>query len=319
MPRLIADIGGTNARFALSGAAASKAVIEAERHLRVKDHPSLAAAIRAYLAALPAGTPSIEEAVLAVATPVDADIIHFTNNPWTFTREALKAELGLARLAIINDFVAQATAMPHLSPDDSVAIGGGQARPGWPIAVIGPGTGLGAAGLVPAADGFVVVASEAGHVSFAPHDRLELALLEHLIARHGHVSNERLISGPGLVALAEALARITDRSFTGRTPEAVTEAAARGQSAVAREALHLFSRLLGGAAGDLALTFGAKGGVYVCGGLCARLGDFFDHAGFRDRFAAKGRLSGFLADIACRLVTNPRAGLIGAAMHRFAP
>lgn len=320
MTRLIADIGGTNARFALASGAdrgldKAAPLVTAERHLKVRDFPDLAAAARAYLAEISAASAVIEEAVIAVATPVDATVIRFTNNPWHFTRDGLRAALGVDRLEVINDFAAQATAIPHLGPGDRTAIGGGVALAGWPIAVIGPGTGLGAAGLVPTAAGHVVVASEAGHVSFAPHDEVELQILGRLIARFGHVSNERVISGPGLVTLVRALAEVSGLDFAGSTPEDVTAAAAAGSSTDARDALLLFSGLLGAAAGDLALTFGAKGGVYLCGGLCGKLGRFFDHARFRERFEAKGRLSAFLADVPCYQVTNPQTGLIGAAVY----
>ena len=318
MARLIADIGGTNARFALSatgGGGLSELVLE--RHLPVGAHADLGAAARAYLAMHTDAPPVVDEAVIAVATPVDAEVIRFTNSPWTFTREGLAATLGIERLAVINDFAAQAGALPYLGPDDRVAIGGGVPRQGWPIVAIGPGTGLGAAGLVPAAEGPLVVASEAGHVSFAPHDALEIEVLRLLQAQFGHVSNERLLSGPGLVLLTQAMGVVSSRPFAGDTPESVTAAAADGSSEVAIDALHVFSGIMGGAAGDLALSFCAKGGVFICGGLCGKLGAFFDHARFRERFEAKGRLGAFLAEIPCWLVTNPRCGLIGAAAYRF--
>lgn len=336
MSRLIADIGGTNARFALAaehgaaergatehgaaehGAAEHVVEVRHERHLPVAGFAGLGDAARAYLAGLPAGTEPVTEAVIAVATPVDAAVIRFTNSPWTFTREGLAAELGVQRLAVINDFAAQAAAIPYLEAEDSVAIGGGVARPDWPIAVIGPGTGLGAAALVPTPSGPIVVASEAGHVSFAPHNALEISILAHLLERHDHVSNERLVSGPGLVTLAQALAAVTGRRFEGTTPEAVSAAAAKATSAVAVEAVGLFSALLGAAAGDLVLSFGAKGGVFICGGLCGKLGRLFDHARFLERLEAKGRLRAFIEDVPCRLVTNPRTGLMGAAAHRLA-
>ena len=319
MPRLVADIGGTNARFAVTTDSASAGPLIDSRSLPVEDYPGLAEAAQAYLAGHPGGRPALREAVIAVATPVDAEVIRFTNSPWHFTRSELAAALGVDRLAVINDFAAQATAMPCLGPADSRALGAGDPLPDWPIAVIGPGTGLGAAGLVPGPDGWLVVASEAGHVSFAPHDALEIEILHRLLARFAHVSNERLISGPGLVTLTRAMADITGRPFTGDTPEDVTRAAEEGTSELAIEALGVFSGLLGGAAGDLALAFGAKGGVYVCGGLCGKLGRFFDPVAFRARFEAKGRLGSFLADIPCRLVTNPEAGLIGAAAYRLRP
>jgi glucokinase len=321
MSRLIADIGGTNVRFALasgsSRAGAAGPCVTEERHLRVRDYAGPIEAALAYLGALPGGRPPIDEAVIAVATPVDTEVIRFTNSPWSFTPAELEAALEVARLAVINDFAAQAAAIPHLGPADSTPIGGGEALADWPIAVIGPGTGLGAAGLVPTAAGPVVVASEGGHVSFAPHDELELDILRRLIDRFGHVSNERVISGPGLVTLAQAMAELSGRPFAGSRPEDVTAAAADGTSEVATDALRVFSGLLGAAAGDLALTFGAKGGVYLCGGLCGKLGRFFDHVRFRERFEAKGRLGAFLASVPCHHVTNTQTGLIGAAVHHL--
>jgi glucokinase len=324
MRRLVADVGGTNSRFAVTagpgasdaGSSATDLLVD-PRTLPVKDFPGLAEAALVYLATHPGGRPALDEAVIAVATPVDAEVIRFTNSPWHFTREELQAALGVARLTVINDFAAQASAIPCLGPADSIPLGAGKALPDWPIAVIGPGTGLGAAGLVPGPDGWIVVASEAGHVSFAPHDALEIEILHRLLTRFAHVSNERLISGPGLVSLTRTMAEITGRPFTGETPQDVSRAAEGGTSELAIEALGVFSSLLGGAAGDLALAFGAKGGVFICGGLCARLGRFFDPVAFRARFEAKGRLGGFLASIPCRLVTVPEAGLIGAAAYRL--
>ncbi|MEZ5861898.1 MAG: glucokinase [Geminicoccaceae bacterium] len=316
MTRLIADIGGTNARFALTDAVGMPS---RDRRLAVAAHAGPGEAAMAYLAALSEPPGSIDEAVIAVATPVDAETIRFTNSPWTFTRDQLQAELGIARLVVINDFAAQAAAIPYLGPADSVAIGGGEADPDWPIAVIGPGTGLGAAALVPGPDGPIVVASEAGHVSFAPQDDQEIELLRHLRARHGHVSNERLLSGPGLLALAESLAALTSSELAATSPEAVTRAARDGSCPVSVAALQRFSAMLGAAAGDLALTFCAKGGVYVSGGLCPKLGPLFDRAGFRRAFEAKGRLGAFLARVPVRLVTTERIGLLGAAVHRLTP
>ncbi|MEZ5905346.1 MAG: glucokinase [Geminicoccaceae bacterium] len=315
MTRLIADIGGTNARFALTDAAGMPS---RERHLAVAAYAGPGEAARAYLAALPEPAEAIREAVIAVATPVDAETIRFTNSPWTFTRDQLRSELGVPQLAVINDFAAQATAIPHLGPSDSVAIGGGEPHPGWPVAVIGPGTGLGAAALVPGPDGPIVVASEAGHVSFAPQDEEEIELLRYLQSRHGHVSNERLISGPGILALARAHAAITATRLEAKSPEDVTRTARDGSCPVAVAALRRFSAILGAAAGDLALTFGAKGGVFVSGGLCLQLGPLFDHATFRRSFEAKGRLQRFLVDVPVHLVTTERIGLLGAAVHRFA-
>jgi glucokinase len=306
MARLIADIGGTNARFAF---VQDDGAIVGERVLRSRDFPGLVEAAGTFLAGR-----RPQEAVLAVATPVEQDEIQFTNSPWRFSIRAARAALGLERLAVINDFVAQALAVPGLGPADKVLLGGGPPTPGRAIAVIGPGTGLGVAGLLPVGGRFLPVPSEGGHVSFAPADRLQAEILLCLQARLGHVSNERLISGPGLLQLARTLAEIRGEPLAAASPEDVTREATGG-SALAAEAVGLFVDLLGDASGDLALAFGARGGVYVTGGICKRLGPLFDGARFRARFTAKGRMRSFLEPIPCWLVTRSGMGLLGAAAY----
>lgn len=308
--RLIGDIGGTNARFALVGADGLPAEV---RSLRVADHPGLVEAALAYLAGR-----TVDEAVIAVATPVESDRISFTNSPWTFLIPEAQAALGLSRLEIINDFVAQALSVPHLLPAEREQIGPGEPVAGRPIGVIGAGTGLGVAGLVPAGDRHIPLATEGGHASLAPGDARERALLERMQARFGHVSKERAISGPGLLAIAQALAEVDGVPLEATTPEAVTALARQGRCGVCGEALSLFSGLLGSAAGDLALTYGARGGIYVAGGVCLGLGPLFDRSLFRERFEAKGRMRRYLQPIPTFLVTRADTGLLGAARHRIA-
>lgn len=304
MQRLIADIGGTNARFAR---VSEVGLPTAARTLRVADHPGLAEAALAYL-----DGERVAEAVLAVATPVESDDIRFTNAPWSFRTPELKERLGVGRIAVINDFVAQALAMPHLGQGEFEQIGAGEALPGRPMAVIGAGTGLGVSGLVPGPNGAVALATEGGHVSFAPGNEREHALLRCLAARFGHVSDERVLSGPGLLNLAQALAEVEGVPLQATTPEAVTREAREG-SAICLETMRLFSELLGSAAGDLALTYGARGGVYLAGGLCLSLGELFDRAAFRRRFVDKGRMRRYLEPIPTFLVTRGDTGLLGAA------
>jgi glucokinase len=312
MTRLIADIGGTNARFALVGADGLPA---GERHLLVRDFPDLAAAADAYL-----GGRRAEEAVIAVATPVESDRISFTNSPWTFSIAALRERLGFRELAVINDFVAQALATPHLGPGELEPIGGGGAPvPGRAVGVIGPGTGLGVSALIPGKAGWTELPSEGGHASFAPGNAREARVLEELRGRFGsgHVSNERVVSGQGLLNLAQALAAIDGRRCPAATPEDVTEGARAGGCPSCREAIELFSATLGAAAGDLALLVGARGGVFVAGGVCQKLGPLFDRAAFRERFAAKGRLRPYLEAIPTWLVLRADTGLLGAARYRM--
>ena len=309
MSRLIADIGGTNARFALVEAESD---IHDERTLLVRDHPDPAAAIETYLAGR-----RVEDAVIAVATPVETEEIGFTNSPWRFSIGGLKARLGLRELAVINDFVAQALAMPHLAAEERALMGGGAAAPGRAVGVLGAGTGLGVSALVPGKAGWTALPTEGGHVSFAPGNAREDRVLEVLRARLGHVSNERLLSGQGLLNLAQSLATIDGRITDAGSAEEVTEAARRGSCPACVEAVTLFSTLLGSAAGDLALTVGARGGVYVAGGVCLRLGALFDRAAFRRRFVDKGRMRTFLEPIPTWLVLRGDTGLIGAAHYRL--
>jgi glucokinase len=309
MSRLIADIGGTNARFALVDA---DGPVQDERTLLVRDHPEPAAAIEAYLAGR-----QVTEAVIAVATPVETEVISFTNSPWRFSKGDLKRRLGLRELAVINDFAAQALAMPHLIEVETALMGGGPAAPGRAVGVLGAGTGLGVSALVPGRAGWTALPTEGGHVSFAPGNAREDRVLEVLRARLGHVSNERVLSGQGLLNLAQSLATIDGRITEAGSAEEVTEAARRGTCPACVEAVTMFSTLLGAAAGDLALTVGARGGVYVAGGVCLRLGPLFDRVAFRRRFADKGRMRSYLEPIPTWLVLRGDTGLIGAAHYRL--
>lgn len=307
MTRLIGDIGGTNARFALAEPGGEP---YGERTLAVAAHPGLAEAARAFL-----GDRQVDEAVVAVATPVETDEIRFTNSPWSFSIRALGPALGVARLAVINDFAAQALAIPHLTPRDLEVLHHGEPQPGRPVGVIGPGTGLGVAGLVPLRDRWLAISTEGGHSSLAPGNARELALLERIAGRFPHVSKERLISGPGLLTIVRGLAELEGVPCPATRPEDVAELARSGGDAICTEAIQVFSALLGAAAGDLALTWGARGGIYICGGVCLNLGPLFDRALFVERFLAKGRMRTYLAPIPVWLVLRSGTGLLGAARH----
>ena len=305
MRRLIGDIGGTNARFALVDGDGLPTEI---RTLPVAGHPGLVEAALAYLAGR-----KVDEAVIAVATPVETDLVRFTNSPWSFSVGETAPRLGVARLAVINDFVAQALAVPHLLPDEREQMGGGAPLRDRPIGVIGAGTGLGVAGLVEVGGHHVASATEGGHASLAPGTPRERALLERLAARFGHVSNERVLSGPGLLHLAQAVAELDGAPLAASTPEMVTRQAREGSCPVCVETLRLFSSQLGSAAGDLALTYGARGGIYIAGGVCLNLGDLFDRGLFRARFEEKGRMRRYLEPIPTYLITRSDTGLLGAA------
>jgi glucokinase len=282
--------------------------------MRVADYAGPIDAVRTYL-----GDRKVSEAVFAVATPVVADRIALTNSPWDFSIEATRQALGLDRLRVINDFTAQALAIPVLRADELQQIGDGEPAPGQAIGVIGPGTGLGVAGLLPAGQHWQPIPGEGGHVSLAPHDEVEEAVLVRLRARFGHVSNERVLSGPGLVNLATALAALEGVDLTLAEPSEVAERARSGACRFCSAALIHFSGLLGAAAGDLALTLGARGGIYIGGGLCLSLGELFQRERFRASFAAKGRLRYFLEPIPTYLVVHHDPGLLGAAALALAP
>jgi len=280
----------------------------------VADYPGPVEAARAYLAGR-----RVRRAVFAVATPVTSDRVALTNSPWDFSIEATRAALGLDRLEVVNDFTAQAMAIPLLRLDERRQIGGGAPVPGQAIGVIGAGTGLGVCGLLPVGNRWQPIPGEGGHVSLAAHDDVEALIVARLRRRFGHVSNERLLSGPGLINLASALAAIEGVELEITDPLQVAERARSGQCDFCRAALERFSGLLGAAAGDLALTLGARGGIYVGGGLAKRLGDLFDEERFRARFVAKGRLARFLEPIPTYLVTRRDPGLLGAAVLALAP
>lgn len=307
MRRLIGDIGGTNARFALVGPGGEPTD---ERTLAVAEHPGLVEAARAYL-----GGRAVDEAVIAVATPVETDEVRFTNSPWRFSVSGLGPALGVTRCAVINDFVAQALAVPHLAAEDLERLRPGTPLADRPVGVIGPGTGLGVAALVPLPGRWLPLATEGGHTSLAPGNQRELSVLQHLAGHFPHVSKERLVSGPGLVTLATTLAALDGGTCPASRPDEVARLATAGSCPFCLEATRIFSALLGAAAGDLALTLGARGGIYICGGVCLRLGPLFDRALFVERFLAKGRMRAYLEPMPVWLALRGDTGLLGAARH----
>ena len=306
-PALVGDIGATNARFAL---VASNGTLTRHANLLCEDHASLADAISAYLAQSGGATPT--QAVIAVATSPHGDRVSFTNNPWTFSIAELAAALDL-RLRVVNDFLAGAMAVPRLGPEDVLQVGGGAALAGAPIGVIGPGSGLGVSALVPSGETYVPVAGEGGHVTMAPADDLESAVLGLLRQRYDHVSAERLLSGPGLVNIYNALCEIGGERSPGLTAAQISDPRTAAEDAHAADAVAMFCAMLGTAAGNLALTLGARGGIYIAGGIVPKLGAAFTQSGFRTRFESRGRFSAYLAAIPTFVVVRPDAALLGAA------
>ena len=307
-PNLIADIGGTNARFAL---AFPDGRIGSECILSGADYPDLIQAAAAYLREVVGPRP--RRAAVAVATPISGDWIQFTNSPWSFSTEAARQALGLEQLLIINDFTALALALPLLGPDERRQVSGGTAVEKAPIGLIGPGTGLGVSGLVWSGHHWIPLETEGGHVTFSACDEREWAIYRVLQRRFDHVSPERLLSGPGLVNLYTALAELEGWSAEDLVPADITDRALTGSCRHCVEVLELFCGMLGTAAGNLALTLGARGGVYIGGGIVPRLGDFFDRSAFRARFEAKGRFSDYLATIPSWVITAANPALRGVA------
>jgi glucokinase len=315
---LIADIGGTNARFALTDLNAAQPSMHAVRTLPCCEYASLQHAAEAYLTDV-GETPS--QAAIAVACPVVGDAIKLTNRAWAFSRSELQSVLGFERLDVINDFGAVAWSVPVLSEADVVCLHGDPALPQrGPVSVLGPGTGLGVAMLVgDNARGWQVVETEGGHVSFAPLGDEELLIARWMTARFGRTSNERLLCGVGLSHIDAALrdpgtgpSMLGDAGTVLREPSAIVEAALEGHDLNARRTLARFCAVLGSVAGDCALVHGAKS-VMIAGGIVPRFIPFLQSSAFRERFLAKGRFAAYLESVSIHVITHPQPGLLGAA------
>lgn len=308
---LIADIGGTNARFALVGEDGETQEIVV---LRCADHAGPHEAASAFLAKVrPPAAP--EWAAFAVASPVTGDVVDLTNHPWRFSIEDVRRKLGLRRFSVVNDFTAVALGIPHLGSQHRVQVGSGEAVADAPIAVLGPGTGLGVSALIPTAGGeWIALATEGGHATMPACTEREDLVIGRLRALYGHVSAERVLSGPGLVNLYTALAMLGGQPVTSPPrPDAISRHALDGTSEICRQALDMFFAMLGTVAGNLALSLGARGGVYIAGGIIPRMIDALAASGFRRRFEDKGRFDGYLADIPVYVVTHPYPAFPGLA------
>ena len=296
-PFLVADIGGTNARFASADDRGFGDVTT----FATKSFDGPASAIRAFL-----GGSAPRAVAIACAGPVKNGSARMTNAGWLVDAAWLRVELGVEDVVVINDFAAVAWAIPELAEKDVVAVGPGAAEPGAPALALGAGTGLGVAAYVPCGDGATVVSGEGGHVTMPALTERESEMLSAFRRRLGHVSAERLLSGDGLVRLHE-----WHGGPPGRAPAEITDAAVNDASFLARQALNAFCAMFGTVAGELALAFGARGGVYIAGGIVPRIADYFAASEFRRRFEAKGRFQDYLAGVPTWIVRHPHPALAG--------
>jgi glucokinase len=306
---LVGDIGATNSRLAL---VEPDGTISRIRVFATDEFAGLGEMIETYLAAETlASKPA--RAAIAIAAPVTGDEISLTNFPWTFSIAELRQRLGIGRLRFVNDFVGNALAIPYLAAGDYVQVGRGAPVAGAPVGVIGPGSGLGVSALLRNGADVVPIQGEGGHVTMAAADAREAAVLDLMRRRFDHVSAERVLSGPGLVNLYAALCELSGEPVAELGAAQITDARTGEAHPRARAATAMFCAMLGTIAGNLALTLGARGGIYIAGGIVPRLGAAFAQSEFRARFEAKGRFRDYLAAVPTYVVTRPFPALLGAA------
>lgn len=314
-PRLLGDVGGTNARFALETGPHEVAQVAV---LSTRDYPSLEAAMRAYLERCGELGAQVRHAAVGIANPIYRDHVQMTNHSWHFSIAAMRRALGLTTFLVINDFTALAYALPQLPQGDLEQIGGGSVEHRSPRVLVGAGTGLGVSGLIPSGNGWVALAGEGGHVSFAPVDDEQVALWAFARERYGRVSAERLLSGAGLELIYEFLRgrAPADAGPLKRSAPEITAGALDGDESLSTHAVDLFCGLLGTVASDLALVLGARGGVYIGGGIIPRLGPVFARSPFRRRFEDKGRFAEYLAGVPTFVIRTslPALGGLSAAL-----
>jgi glucokinase len=312
-PRLLADIGGTNARFALESSPGQISQVDV---LACDTYATLGDALRAYLAspAVAAACPgAISHAAIAIANPVDGDLVRMTNHHWEFSVEALRLECSFKTLLVVNDFSALARALPHLSAQQRVQVGGGQVRANTPLGLIGAGTGLGVSGLIPGKTGWEALCSEGGHVTFSPSNALEVAILNYAWTEFEHVSAERLLSGDGIELIYRALCSIDGVANEGLGAPEISRRALAGECALCERVIDAFCAMLGTVAGNLAITLGAQGGIYIGGGIVPRLGERFAQSAFRARFEQKGRFAAYLAQVPTFVITAEYPAFVGVS------
>jgi glucokinase len=308
---LLADIGATNARFSLL----TGSDIEVAKTYAVADHASPVEAARAFLAG-PAAGHRPERALIAAAGPVKNGRVALTNAAWVVDSERIATGLKMQDVKVLNDFEALGWSLPALRPADLVMVGAphgtSQGERGT-MAVLGPGTGFGLAALAHGRQEEIVLVTEGGHATLSSENRREDAIILTLRSQLYHVSVESVLSGPGLIQLYHAIARTDGRSVPSRDSGEIVEHALAGDCEVSRETLELFCAFLGSVAGNVAVTLGARGGVFIAGGIAPRFTDFLQRSAFRERFEAKGRMSAYLTAIPTAVITHPTPAFVGLA------
>lgn len=307
--QFVADVGGTNIRLArVEGAG----VTDIKKYM-CKDFASIDLAILQYFADMPEHT--FTQGCIAIACPVLGDQVVMTNHSWAFSQQALRQQLKLGALYVINDFTAVAHSLPVLSGEQVIQIGEGTAKTGGNIAVFGPGTGLGVEHITMTTSGWQTLDGEGGHVDFAPVDETDVVVWRYLQDQFGRASAEEVMSGRGLLNIYRALAAHYGVPAALSEPAQVTEKALDGSCDICASTLTQFCRIMGSFAGNLALNMATTGGVFIGGGIANRFTDFLKRSDFRARFEAKGQMKHYVKDIPTYLIAEPDHGLLGASAY----
>ena len=307
---IVADIGGTNLRIGIL----TNDNVDCLTVYQCGEYDGLATIVQHFLTHNNIASEQIN-ACFAIACPVDNDWIKMTNLPWQFSQSALQQTLGFNKLLFINDYTAIAYAVPFLTDDQKVKIGGGEVVTQKPISICGPGTGLGVANVVPVGQHWEALGGEGGHVDFAPVDATEIAILSELLNQYDHVSYEQLLSGQGLEQIYQALCRINQSDLAPLSAQEISANALAQSCDVCQQALDQFCKTLGSFAGNLALTLASFGGVYIAGGIVPRFIEYFKNSEFRSRFEAKGRFTLFNSTIPTFVITESQPGILGASVY----
>lgn len=305
----VADVGGTNIRLAL----VENGKLQYIKKYLCNQFETISHAINQY--ASDVGVDGFQHGCLAIACPVNHDLVKMTNHTWAFSKKVLQSDLALESLHVINDFSAVAHSLPNLSSGQVIQVGPGQPVNKGNIAVFGPGTGLGVEHLTWTSDGWHMLDGEGGHVDFAPTSEQDIVVWRYVNAKNGRVSAEELLSGRGIVNIYLALSENAGVKPEFDDPADITKHALANTHKICVQAIEQFCRVMGSFAGNLALNLCTTGGIYIGGGIASRLGDFFIHSDFRHKFEDKGNFAGYVKNIPTYIINEPDHGLLGALAY----